>query len=99
MRYPWIYFYTGSRTEPNLNDVALAFDQLGIHVHELEDYVHQVEQNPSLCVPPVVPAIGKENMLSFADDGFFPPPIAKIEPPPPVEEEPVVLKEEPMEGL
>lgn len=32
-----------TRTDVNLNDLGIAFDQLGIQLCELEDYVHQVE--------------------------------------------------------
>ena len=84
------------RTDPNLNDVAIAFDQLGIYVHELEDYVHQVEQNSSLYLPPLLPAYGKGNVLQFSEDSWFPP-IMKIEPPVTIEE--VIAQPEPMEGL
>lgn len=34
------------RTEANLNDLGLAFEQLGISISELEDYVHHVEPVP-----------------------------------------------------
>ena len=38
----YFFIHSGLRTAPNLSDLALAFDQLGIYVHELEDYVQQV---------------------------------------------------------
>ena len=39
-------FLLGSRTSPNIEDVNLAFDQLGVELHELEDYITQVEPSP-----------------------------------------------------
>lgn len=67
--------YIDSRTIPNLDDVALAFDQLGIYLHELEDYVHQVEPVCPSSSLPEVPCHESENHLLHEQDGQFPPPV------------------------
>ena len=38
--------FTDGRTEPNLDDLGLSFQQLGINISELEDYVKQVDPVP-----------------------------------------------------
>ena len=51
----------------------LAFKQLGIHIHELQDYMQQVEACPTIKPIPCVP-IPKEQpcLLDFSGDDFLP---------------------------
>ncbi|XP_047127062.1 transcription initiation factor TFIID subunit 3 isoform X1 [Hydra vulgaris] len=61
------------RTVPNLDDVSLTFEQLGVHIHELEDYVQQVESSPVLRPPPKFPYCLSNNQLQFIEDEQYPP--------------------------
>ena len=72
-------YFLGCRTVPNLDDVALAFDQLGIQMDELEDYVQQVESSPATHNPPEAPVQYKKMLLEFAEDCHLPP-IVDIKP-------------------
>ena len=51
----------------------LAFKQLGIHIHELQDYMQQVEACPTIKPIPCVP-IPKEQpcLLDFSGEDFLP---------------------------
>lgn len=68
----------GCRTAPNLDDVMLAFKQLGIQIHELQDYMQQVEACPMVKPIPKVP-VAKETpapcLLDFSGEDFLPAPI------------------------
>ena len=46
---------TDSRTEPNLDDLDLAFRDIGVYLSELEDYVSQVDQVPFIHQLPQYP--------------------------------------------
>jgi len=65
---------TCCRTAPNLDDVVLAFKQLGIQIHELQDYMHQVEPAPSLkCIPKAPIEQNSNCLLDFSGEDFLPP--------------------------
>lgn len=68
-----LVIFTGCRTAPNLDDVVLAFKQLGIHIHELQDYMQQVEACPTIKPIPRVP-IPKEQLclMDFSGEDFLP---------------------------
>jgi len=86
------------RTDPNLNDVALAFNDLAINLDELEDYIHQVEQSPAKYVSPALPLNYAESLLSFNEDGQFPPLVKTKEEVVEEEKEPEIeIKLEPIE--
>ena len=52
----------------------LAFKQLGIHIHELQDYMQQVEASPALKSIPKAPIQQKSNrLLDFSGEDFLPP--------------------------
>jgi len=46
---------TDCRTEPNLDDLNLAFQDIGVCLHELEDFVSQVDQVPFIHQLPRYP--------------------------------------------
>ena len=46
---------TDSRTEPNLDDLNQAFQDVGVCLHELEDFVSQVDQVPFIHQLPRFP--------------------------------------------
>lgn len=41
-----LFLVLGNRTKPNLDDLHLAFQDTGVAVHELENYVAQVDPVP-----------------------------------------------------
>lgn len=53
-----------NRNEPNLNDVAMAFQELGISISELEDYVNNVEPVPFAHPIPKFP-VARSNQFNF----------------------------------
>lgn len=56
------------RTEPNLNDVVLAFNDLNINLSDIEEYIANVEQVPCIVNVPRFP-IPKESNLNFLKPG------------------------------
>lgn len=56
------------RTQPNLDDLGLAFSDMGIEVRELREYVEFVESVPCNLAVPKYP-IPKENHLNFLKPG------------------------------
>lgn len=67
-----MFIFIGCRTAPNLDDVVLAFKQLGIHIHELQDYMQQVEACPSIKPISQVPIPKEECLLDFSGEDFLP---------------------------
>lgn len=55
---------TVCRTEPNLNDVGLAFNDLGINLEELADFVDHVEAPANPVQVPKFP-VPRPNSLQF----------------------------------
>ena len=82
-----LFLLIDSRTIPNLTDVSLAFDRLGILLPELEDYINQVEQAPLNQLVPQYP-LPKKCLLKhpingerFARSEFYDehlPPLVKV---------------------
>lgn len=65
----WFCFcLTDGRTEPNLDDVALAFNDLNINVADLEEYITNVDPVPCIINVPKFP-ISKESNLNFLKPG------------------------------
>ena len=66
--YIGMYFppvlYTVGRTEPNLDDLGLTFQDLNVNVEELSDYVHNVDPLPFVTEVPKFP-VPKESLLVF----------------------------------
>lgn len=56
------------RTEPNLDDIALAFNDLNINVADLEEYITNVDSVPCIINVPKFP-IPKESNLNFLKPG------------------------------
>lgn len=56
------------RTEPNLDDVALAFNDLNINIPDLEEYISNVDPVPCIINVPKFP-ISKESNLNFLKPG------------------------------
>lgn len=56
------------RTEPNLDDVALAFKDMNVNIADLEEYVNNVDPVPCAVDVPKYPA-QKENHLNFLKPG------------------------------
>ena len=56
------------RSEPNLDDLGLAFEDVGVPLHELEDYATQVEQAPFIHQLPWYPK-SKANALHHPHNG------------------------------
>ncbi|XP_037039069.1 transcription initiation factor TFIID subunit 3-like isoform X2 [Bradysia coprophila] len=63
-RYSELY----GRTEPNLDDVALAFKDMNVNIADLEEYVNNVDPVPCAIDVPKYPA-QKENHLNFLKPG------------------------------
>ena len=56
------------RTEPNLDDVALAFRDMNVNLSDLEEYVSNVDPVPCAIEVPKFP-LQKENHLNFLKPG------------------------------
>lgn len=56
------------RTEPNLDDVALAFGDLNIHIPDLEEYIVNVDSVPCIFQVPKFPT-HKDSHLNFLKAG------------------------------
>ncbi|XP_037040276.1 transcription initiation factor TFIID subunit 3-like [Bradysia coprophila] len=63
-RYSELY----GRTEPNLDDVALAFKDMNVNIADLEEYVNNVDPVPCAIDVPKYPA-QKENHFNFLKPG------------------------------
>ncbi|XP_018421903.1 PREDICTED: transcription initiation factor TFIID subunit 3 isoform X2 [Nanorana parkeri] len=63
-RYSELY----GRTDPVLDDVGQAFKLMGVNLHELEDYIHNIEP---VTFPQQIPAfpVSKNNVLQFPPPG------------------------------
>ncbi|XP_053428113.1 transcription initiation factor TFIID subunit 3 [Nycticebus coucang] len=63
-RYSELY----GRTDPILDDVSEAFQLMGVSLHELEDYVHNIEP---VTFPHQIPSfpVSKNNVLQFPQPG------------------------------
>ncbi|XP_013369179.1 PREDICTED: transcription initiation factor TFIID subunit 3 isoform X3 [Chinchilla lanigera] len=63
-RYSELY----GRTDPILDDVGEAFQLMGVNLHELEDYIHNIEP---VTFPHQIPAfpVSKNNVLQFPQPG------------------------------
>lgn len=59
---------TDDRTEPNLDDVALAFADLNIQLSDLEEYIGNVDPVPCAIDAPKFP-VTKESHLNFLKPG------------------------------
>uniref|UniRef100_S4RR20 Bromodomain associated domain-containing protein n=1 Tax=Petromyzon marinus TaxID=7757 RepID=S4RR20_PETMA len=59
-RYSELY----GRTDPDLEDVGQAFGLMGVSLHELEDFVHNLEPVAFAHTLPAFPAV-KANTLGF----------------------------------
>ncbi|KAJ7401421.1 transcription initiation factor TFIID subunit 3 [Pitangus sulphuratus] len=60
----WIY----GRTDPILDDVGDAFKLMGVNLHELEDYIHNIEPVTFAHQIPSFP-VSKNNVLQFPQPG------------------------------
>lgn len=60
--------FLDGRTEPNLDDVALAFKDLNVNIADLEEYVNNVDPVPCAVDVPKFP-VQKENHLNFLKPG------------------------------
>lgn len=63
-----LFAQTDGRIEPNLDDVALAFNDLNIQIPDLEEYVSNVDPVPCIINVPKFPA-PKESNLNFLKPG------------------------------
>lgn len=61
-------FFLDGRTEPNLDDIALAFNDLNINIADLEEYITNVDPVPCIINVPKFP-IPKESNLNFLKPG------------------------------
>nr|XP_044991176.1 transcription initiation factor TFIID subunit 3 [Jaculus jaculus] len=63
-RYSELY----GRTDPILDDVGEAFQLMGVNLHELEDYIHNIEP---VTFPHQIPSfpVSKNNVLQFPQPG------------------------------
>uniref|UniRef100_H0XQP6 Transcription initiation factor TFIID subunit 3 n=1 Tax=Otolemur garnettii TaxID=30611 RepID=H0XQP6_OTOGA len=63
-RYSELY----GRTDPTLDDVGEAFQLMGVSLHELEDYIHNIEP---VTFPYQIPSfpVSKNNVLQFPQPG------------------------------
>lgn len=62
-----MHFLDG-RTEPNLDDVALAFGDLNIQIPDLEEYIVNVDSVPCIFPVPKFP-VPKDSNLNFLKAG------------------------------
>lgn len=60
--------FTDGRTDPILDDVGEAFKLMGVNLHELEDYIHNIEP---VTFPHQIPSfpVSKNNVLQFPQPG------------------------------
>lgn len=63
-----VYADQFGRTRPNLDDVGLAFNELGIELRELEEYVDYVDSVPCNVQVPKYP-LSKDSHLNFLKPG------------------------------
>ncbi|XP_053572412.1 transcription initiation factor TFIID subunit 3 isoform X2 [Bombina bombina] len=63
-RYTELY----GRTDPVLDDIGQAFKLMGVNLHELEDYIHNIEP---VTFPHQIPSfpVSKNNVLQFPPSG------------------------------
>lgn len=61
-------FLTDGRTDPILDDVGDAFKLMGVNLHELEDYIHNIEPVTFAHQIPSFP-VSKNNVLQFPQPG------------------------------
>lgn len=61
-------FVTDGRTDPILDDVGDAFKLMGVNLHELEDYIHNIEPVTFAHQIPSFP-VSKNNVLQFPQPG------------------------------
>lgn len=61
-------FVPDGRTDPILDDVSEAFQLMGVSLHELEDYIHNIEP---VTFPHQIPSfpVSKNNVLQFPQPG------------------------------
>lgn len=61
-------FVSDGRTDPILDDVGEAFQLMGVNLHELEDYIHNIEP---VTFPHQIPSfpVSKNNVLQFPQPG------------------------------
>lgn len=61
-------FISDGRTDPILDDVSEAFQLMGVNLHELEDYIHNIEP---VTFPHQIPSfpVSKNNVLQFPQPG------------------------------
>ena len=61
-------FVSDGRTDPILDDVGEAFQLMGVSLHELEDYIHNIEP---VTFPHQIPSfpVSKNNVLQFPQPG------------------------------
>lgn len=59
---------TDGRTDPILDDVGDAFKLMGVNLHELEDYIHNIEPVTFAHQIPSFP-VSKNNVLQFPQPG------------------------------
>lgn len=64
----YVFVFTDGRTEPNLDDVALAFNELNINLADLEEYISNVDAVPCIINVPKFP-LPKESNLNFLKPG------------------------------
>ena len=62
------FFVTDGRTDPILDDVGDAFKLMGVNLHELEDYIHNIEPVTFAHQIPSFP-VSKNNVLQFPQPG------------------------------
>lgn len=63
-----IIFVTVGRTDPNLDDLGLAFQHMNIDIQELVEYVKNVDSVPCVVQVPQFP-VRRENHLNFLKPG------------------------------
>lgn len=63
-----VFFVTDGRTDPILDDVGDAFKLMGVNLHELEDYIHNIEPVTFAHQIPSFP-VSKNNVLQFPQPG------------------------------
>lgn len=61
-------FLTDGRTDPILEDVGEAFNLMGVNLHELEDYILNIEPVTFAHQIPLYP-VSKNNVLQFPQPG------------------------------
>lgn len=64
----YIFIFPVGRTEPNLDDLGLAFKHMNIDIQELAEYVKNVDSVPCTIAVPKFP-MKRENHLNFLKPG------------------------------